>query len=96
MPAHLGLPPHAPSEAEKSQALEAVAAQQRLTKEHVQALTAVGVSVAEHREQGERPWSRDDDAIVRRLARVRGWSPAAIATFLHRPEAQVRSALGRR
>lgn len=93
MPAHLGLPGDAPSDAEKSKALEAVAAQQRLTQEQIQALTAVGVTAAEHRQHSERPWRSDDDAMVQRLLRVRGWSPAAIAAFLHRPEAQVRAAL---
>lgn len=97
MPADLA-PPRAgtPSEADKSKALEAVAARQRLTREQAQALTAVGVSAAEHPQQVERPWGMDDDALARRLSLVRGWSPAAIAAFVNRSEAVVRAALARR
>jgi|GEM_PF-6666314 len=93
MPAQLGSPAGTSSEAEKSAALEAVGARHGLTYEQVQALTAVGVTGAGHPQHIQRPWGSDDDAMVRRLARVRGWSPAAISVFLNRPEAQVRASL---
>ena len=92
MPAGLAPPPGTSSEAQKSAALEAVATRHGLTPEEAQALGAVGVSTGEHRHI-ERPWGHDDDAMVRRLTRVRGWSPAAIGTFLNRPEARVRASL---
>ncbi len=94
MPADLGLPAGTPSETEKSEALEALAARQRLTRAQARALAAIGMS--EYPRQIERPWDSDDDVLARRLALVRGWSPAAIAAFLNRPEAVVRAALGRR
>lgn len=93
MPAHLGPPAGTPSEADKSAALEAVAAKHRLTREQAQALTAVGVTTAEYLEHINRPWGSADTALARRLARARRWSPAAIAAFLRRPEALVRAAL---
>ena len=96
MPAELGLPAGTPSETEKSEALEALAARQRLTREQARALAAAGMSATEYPRQIERPWDSDDDVLARRLALVRGWSPAAIAAFLNRPEAVVRAALGRR
>lgn len=85
----------AQAEAYKSAAVEALAARRPLTPEQTRALTAVGVSPSEHRQHNERPWGSADDAMVRRLTRVRGWSPAAIGAFLNRPEAQVRAALVR-
>ena len=56
-------------------------------------LAATGVAPPDHRPPPDRPWGPDDDALVRRLHRVRGWSPAAIAVFVNRPEAHVRAAL---
>ena len=96
MPSDLGPPASTPSEAEKSEALEALAARQRLTREQTQTLTAVGVTAADQARHSERPWGSADNATTRRLARVRGWSPAAIAAFLHRTEAQVEAALSYR
>jgi len=93
MPSHRGPPAGTPSEAEKSAALEARAARHPLTHEQAQALIAVGVPAAEYLQHIERPWGMDDTALARRLARARGWSPAAIAVFLRRPEALVRAAL---
>ncbi len=93
MLSHRGRPAGTPSEAEKSAALEAVAAKQRLTREQAQVLTAVGVTSAEYLEHINRPWGSADTALARRLARARRWSPAAIAAFLRRPEALVRAAL---
>lgn len=93
MPADRGPPAGTSSEVEKSAALEAVAARNCLTQQQAQALAAVGVSASEHRRHIERPWGNDDDAMVRRLTRVRGWSPTAIGTFLNRPEARVRASL---
>ena len=93
MPAHLGPPAGTPSDAKKSEALEAVAVRHRLTREQAQALTAVGVPTAEYSQHIERPWGSADTALARRLARARRWSPAAIAAFLRRHEAQVREML---
>ena len=93
MPADLGPPHGSPSEATKSEALEAVAGRRRLTREHAEALSAVGILPTDRAGQAERPWGSADDATAKRLARVRGWSPAAIAAFLHRTEAQVQAAL---
>jgi len=93
MPSHRGPPAGTPSEAEKGEALEAVAARHGLTWEQAQVLIAVGVSAGEHPRYPERPWRMDDTALARRLARTRRWSPTAIAAFLRRPEALVRAAL---
>jgi len=93
MPPHVG-PPAAPSADEQIAALEGVVARRRMAREQAQAEAATEATGAGHPQPVDRPWGRTDDALVRRLARVRGWSPAAIAGFLHRPEERVRAALG--
>ena len=92
MPADLGPPHGGPSEATKSEALEAVAGRRRLTREQVEA-RSVGILPTDRAGYPQRPWGTADDATAKRLARVRGWSPGAIAAFLHRTEAQVQAAL---
>ena len=84
------MPP--PTEAEKGAALEALAALRQLSRQEAYALTAVGLTPGDRRCVA-RPWDEADVLVARRLADVRGWSTVAIATYLHRPEIQVREML---
>ena len=86
-----------PSDGAKGAALEALAARQPLSPAHMRALAAAGVAAVDRASsRPERPWGAVDDAMARRLHRVRRWSPAAIPAFLNGPEARVQSALGPR
>lgn len=81
-----------PQDAVRGSALESLAAGRRPTPEQLRVLAATGIAPPDHRPP-ERPWGPIDDLVARRLSLVRGWSPAAIAIFVNRPEAQVRAAL---
>lgn len=96
MATDLGLRDARPSNAARGSALEALAARRRLSADELRVLAATGIAPPDHRAPPNRPWGADDAGLVRRLHRVRGWSPAAIAVFVNRPEAQVRAALARR
>ena len=64
-----------------------------LTAEIKTALWAAGMSPLERPKSIPRDWGEADDTVVRRLAQVRGWSPRAIAVFLHRDEVLIRRKL---
>ena len=85
-----------PSDASKGSVLEALAAGCKLSLEQARVLAATGISTGDRGSlPHDRPWCADDDVLAYRLHRVRGWSPAAIAVFVNRPEAMVRAALAR-
>ena len=90
----LGVSRQAPSEAEKNAALEALAHRRPLSAAQARTLSAVGWTPRDRPSPTARPWDQGDAVLVRRLAGVRGWSPTAIATFVQRPEAQIREMLG--
>jgi len=92
-PPGFGPPDAAPSEADKSAALEALAAHRPLTKEQRLTLVAVGLTSGDRPKHIDRPSDEADIVMARRLSRARGWSPAAIGAFVHRSEAQVREML---
>lgn len=80
---------------EKCAALEAVASHRTLTIQQSRIIVKLGLNSVDKLGTIERPWGVADTAMVRRLAKARGWSVLAISAFLHRPESQVREALGR-
>lgn len=83
-----------PSEVAKNAALEALAAHRPLTREEARVLAAIGLTPGDRPGHTGRPWDEADRLLVRRLRLVRGWSALAIATFLHRPVAEVLEMLG--
>ncbi len=85
----------APSEQEKSAALDALGARRPLSARQARVLATMGVFAHDAARRPERPWGADDDLVLLRLVHVQNWSAGAIAAFLGRPEPLVREALGR-
>lgn len=90
---NLRLPASPPSEADKNAALEALAARRPLTKAETRTLMAIGLTAGDRPGHTRRPWDEADALLVRRLAERRGWSPTAIAAFLHRSDTDIAAML---